>query len=93
MRFQSVMRLIEAPAGPTGDDRRPGLGCKELDMPNLLPRLLPLLALLGLLTGPSGWLDSPPADRGLTFAVAANGMAIDPDGVPITIAEPTDPDH
>lgn len=61
-------------------------------MPDLLPRLLPFLALLGLLAGSSGWLDrSSGSDEGLTFAIAANGMAIDPDGAPVTIPEPIDP--
>lgn len=67
-------------------------------MPDLLPRLLPFLALLGLLASSSGWLDrSPEPDEGLTFAIAANGMIIDPDGkpapggAPVTIEGPTDP--
>jgi hypothetical protein len=60
-------------------------------MPDLLPRLLPFLALLGLLASSSGWLDrSSRPEGGLTFAIAANGMAIDPDGAPVTIPEPTD---
>jgi hypothetical protein len=69
-------------------------------MPDLLPRLLPFLALLGLLAGSSGWLDrSSGPEGGLTFAVAANGMIIDPDGkpapggAPVTIEEPTEPGH
>jgi hypothetical protein len=65
-------------------------------MPNLLLRLLPLLSLLGFLAGP-GWLDDrrPRPDEGLAIAVAANGMAIDPDGgspSPVVIPEPADPD-
>lgn len=69
-------------------------------MPNLLPRLLPLLALLGLLAGSSGWLDlGPRTEAGLPFAIAANGMIIDPDGkpasggTPVTIEEPAGPGH
>ncbi|HYU34947.1 MAG TPA: hypothetical protein VEW48_22580 [Thermoanaerobaculia bacterium] len=70
-------------------------------MPNLILCLLPLLSLLGLFAGPLGWLDDrgPRPDEGRTVAVAANGMAIDPDGgngpggAPVTIGDPTDPDH
>jgi len=63
-------------------------------MPHLFLRLLPLLALLGVLAG-SGWLDdrSPRLD-GLA-ATEANGMIIDPDGgsgTPVVIPEPADPD-
>lgn len=60
-------------------------------MPNLLPRLLPLLALLGLLAGSSGWLE------GFSKAIAENGMSVDPNGgngpggAPVTIIDPTDP--
>jgi hypothetical protein len=65
-------------------------------MPNLFLRLLPLLALLGGLAG-HGWLDdcSSRSDEGLSVAVAANGMIIDPDGksgTPVVIPEPADPD-
>ena len=65
-------------------------------MPHLLLRLLPLLSLLGFLDG-SDWLDhrSPRSDEGLPAAVAANGMAIDPDGkggAPVIVPEPVDPD-
>lgn len=65
----------------------------------LVLRLLPLLSLLGFLAGPGGWLEDHslrPAE-GRIFTVAANGMAIDPDGrtgpggAPVTIADPTDP--
>lgn len=67
-------------------------------MPNLILRLLPLLSLLGFLAG-SGWLDDrgPRPAEGSPFAVAANGMAIDPNGgngpggAPVTITDPTDP--
>lgn len=64
-------------------------------MLNLTLRLLPLLAFLGFLAGPGGWLD----DRGPRLAggpsfVATNGMAIDPDGGPggaPVIIDPADP--
>jgi hypothetical protein len=65
-------------------------------MPHLVLRLLPLLSLLGFFAG-SGWLDDrrPRSDDGLAVSIAANGMAIDPDGgngTPVIIPEPTDPD-
>ena len=67
-------------------------------MPDLLPRLLPFLALLGLLAGSSGWLDrSPRPEGGFTKITAENGMSIDPNGgngpggAPVTITEPTNP--
>jgi hypothetical protein len=63
-------------------------------MPNLLLRLLPLLALLGFFAGP-GWLDDRSLRSDDMVAIAANGMAIDPDGgtgTPVVIPELTDPD-
>lgn len=63
-------------------------------MLNLFPRLLPFLALLGLFAGSSGWVDRDSrSEQGFPSAIAANGMAIDPDGATVTITEPTDPDH
>ena len=70
-------------------------------MPSLILRLLPFLALLGFLAGPAKWLDDrgPRSAEGLMVSIAANGMAIDPDGghgptgAPVVAPEPADPDR